>query len=57
MRTNQEINKRNKLRESLEKNGYSELSTSYIVNTYFLSGIEKHWDKLTKQIIKEIERG
>lgn len=44
------LNKRQRLYQELIENGYSEESASYIANTYFLNGIEKHWDKLTKKI-------
>lgn len=54
MRTSAEIEERERLIAEFKINGYSWHSIAYIVNTYYVKGIEKHWDELTKKIIHKI---
>jgi len=53
--SNQSTRDREALRKKLLENKYSEESASYITNTYFLRGIEKHWEKKTKRLIKSLK--
>jgi hypothetical protein len=52
----QDILDRESLKRELKDNNYSEDSISYIVNTFFLRGIQKDWEKLTKKICKKYTR-